>query len=151
MRNAFNFTNLFNVWLDGRRESHICFCIRSIVIYCLSWSIWRGFSLTEIYSWKKEGYINSLCREFPRVIHDALPNFIGCSSLKVQPRSPTTKFLHPVRWTSMGHLALWMSLWLTYDFIKALFGHLEILVHWLISDSTRVDTLLCTTSKNHVH
>lgn len=117
-------------------ESHICFFIWSIVICCLGWSIWRRFSLAEIYSWKKEGYINRLCRELPRVIHDALPNFIGCSSLKVQPRSLTTKFLHSVTWTSMGHLALWMSLWLTYDFIKALIGHLEILVHWLISDST---------------
>lgn len=89
----FNFTNLFNVWLDGRQlESHICFCLQSIVICSLGWSVWRRFSLTEIHSWKREEHFHSFCRELPVVTYDAIPNLIGCTSLKKQCRSPTTNF-----------------------------------------------------------
>lgn len=78
------------------------FYIQSIVIRYLGWSVWRRFSLTEIHSWKRDRCFNSLCRELLIDIRDVLPNFTGCSSLKLQYRSPTTNFLYPVTWTSMG-------------------------------------------------
>ena len=68
------FENLFDARLMRIQVGfYICFCIQSVVIWCLGGSIWRKSSLTQIYSWRRKGYVNSLFRKLWIFLFDTTP------------------------------------------------------------------------------
>ena len=57
------FVNLFSVWLTTQQlGSHICFCIQSVLTYCLVRGIGRCSILTQVCHWKKKNVFYSLFR-----------------------------------------------------------------------------------------
>ena len=127
-------TNLFNVWLNRRQlHSHVCFCIQSVAICCVGWSIWRKPASNRYVVGIKRSTLTAFsgsCGYSFLILHQNLTSGsflkVSCS---VEPETISMKF-RTVTFKSI--LALGINLLPMHDFVTSLQALViwKILVHW---------------------
>ena len=81
---SFFFANLLNLCFIRRQlDSHICFHIQFVLIYCFGWIVERTFGLPQIFSWTSKSFLVVFSVNY-RYSSLTLPqNSVGGSLLKV--------------------------------------------------------------------